>query len=317
MSDLPKRIVIEEEGPREGFQIEPGPVAPADKVRLIEALAETGLERIACVSYVNPRRVPSMADAEQVAAAIRQKPGVRYSALFLNRQGLERAMAGPLSVAGTMGITASDTFARKNLGKSVEDAVVEQRGSIALLKERGVKIDAGYVMGAFGCNYEGELSTATILQRVATVLAEAEIAGVTLNTLKLTDAMGWATPASIQRLIGSIREKWPDLEITLHLHDTRGTGLASAYAGLRMGVRKFDASVGGLGGCPFAATKGAAGNICTEDFAFMCEEMGVETGLDLDALVECARLAESIVGHPLPGHVMRGGTHTAVRAATR
>ena len=125
--------------------------------------------------------------------------------------------------------------------------------------------------------------------------------------------MGWATPHSVERLIDAIRTKWPELEIGLHLHDTRGTGQAAAYAGLRLGVTKFDASVAGLGGCPFAATDGAAGNICTEDFAFMCEEMGVETGLDIDRLIEVARLAEDIVGRPLPGHLMRGGTLAAAK----
>jgi hydroxymethylglutaryl-CoA lyase len=120
--------------------------------------------------------------------------------------------------------------------------------------------------------------------------------------------MGWATPQSVYRLIGAVRNKWPELEISLHLHDTRGTGMAAAYAGLRLGVTKFDASIAGLGGCPFAATDGAAGNICTEDFAFMCEEMGVATGLDVDKLIEVARIAEEVVGRPLPGHLMRGGT---------
>jgi hydroxymethylglutaryl-CoA lyase len=174
-------------------------------------------------------------------------------------------------------------------------------------------VEWGVVLGAFGCNYEGELSTELILQRVQSVLDEAEMAGFRLKGIKLTDAMGWATPRSVERLIGAIRAKWPVLEIALHLHDTRGTGMASAYAGLRLGVTKFDASIAGLGGCPFAATDGAAGNICTEDFAFMCEEMGVQTGLDIDRLIEVAKLAEQVVGRPLPGHVMRGGTLKAAK----
>lgn len=308
MSDLPKRITIDEEGPREGFQSEKKTIPVADKVRLIEALAETGLRHIACVSYVNPKRVPTMADAEEVAAAIRRKPGIHYSALYLNQQGLERALRGPLDVQGSVRITASETFSRKNIGKSVADSLVEQRMSLQTFKDRGMPVEWGVVLGAFGCNYEGELSTALILQRCQQVLDEAELAGFKLKGMKLTDAMGWATPLSVERLIGAIRSKWPELEISLHLHDTRGTGMASAYAGLRLGVTKFDASVAGLGGCPFAATEGAAGNICTEDFAFMCEEMGIETGLDVEQLIEVAKLAEQIVGRLLPGHVMRGGT---------
>jgi hydroxymethylglutaryl-CoA lyase len=152
-----------------------------------------------------------------------------------------------------------------------------------------------------------------ILHRVQQALDEAELAGFELKGIRLTDAMGWATPASIYRLIGAIRNKWPELEISLHLHDTRGTGMAAAYAGLQLGVTRFDASIAGLGGCPFAATDGAAGNICTEDFAFMCEEMGVETGLDIDGLIEAAKVAEDVVGRLLPGHVMRGGTLKAAK----
>ena len=167
MSDLPKRVTIDEEGPREGFQSEKKAIPVSEKVRLIEALAETGLKRIACVSYVNPRRVPTMADAEQVAAAIRQKPGIQYAALWLNQQGLERALAGPLHVDGGVRVTASDTFSRKNIGKSVPDSLVEQRMSLKTFKDRGMPVEWGVVLGAFGCNYEGELSTELILQRAA------------------------------------------------------------------------------------------------------------------------------------------------------
>ena len=138
--------------------------------------------------------------------------------------------------------------------------------------------------------------------------------GVTLQYVTLADTMAWATPASIKRVVGALRERWPDLDIALHLHDTRGMAIANAYAGLEMGVTRFDASVAGLGGCPFAGHKGAAGNVCTEDLVFMCHEMGIETGIDLDALIETARLAEDVVGHPLPGSVMKGGTLAKFRA---
>jgi len=313
MSDLPKRVTINEEGPREGFQSEKKMIPVAEKVRLIEALAETGLKHIACVSYVNPKRVPTMADAEEVAAAIHQKPGIEYAALYLNQQGLERALRGPLHVTGSVRVTASDTFSRKNIGKSVPDSLIEQRMSLKTFKDRNMPVEWGVVLGAFGCNYEGELSTELILTRCQQVLDEAELAGFRLKGIKLTDAMGWATPQSVERLIDAIRNKWPGLEVGLHLHDTRGVGMASAFAGLRLGVTDFDASIAGLGGCPFAATDGAVGNICTEDFAFMCEEMGVETSLDVDKLIEVARIAEEVVGRPLPGHVMRGGTLKAAK----
>lgn len=313
MSDLPKRVTIEEEGPREGVQSEPAGISVADKARLVESLAEAGLSRIACTSYVNPARVPQMADAEAVAAAIRRRPGVVYSALWLNRRGLERALAGPLDVLGSLRVTASETFSRRNVGMSVDEALAEQRTWFDLYRRAGTTVDCGIVLGAFGCNYEGEIPPAAVLGRVATLMDEADAAGFRLSVVKLTDAMGWANPRAVERLVGAVRERWPELEISLHLHDTRGMGMACAYAGLHMGVTKFDASIGGLGGCPFAASKGAAGNICTEDFAFLCAEAGIETGLDLDALIESALLAERIVGHPLPGKVMKGGTLDAAR----
>jgi hydroxymethylglutaryl-CoA lyase len=138
---------------------------------------------------------------------------------------------------------------------------------------------------------------------------------VGLEYVSLADTMAWATPLAIKRVVGAVRDRHPDLELSLHLHDTRGLGLANAYAGLEMGIRRFDAAVAGLGGCPFAGHAGAAGNICTEDFVLMCEEMGIATGVDLDALIDCALLAEDILGHPLPGAVMRGGTLARLRAA--
>lgn len=313
MSDLPKRVFIDEEGPREGFQSEPPGITVANKVRLIEALAETGLKRINCVSYVNPRRVPSMADAEEVASGIRRKPGVGYSALYLNQQGLERALKGPLDVHGSLRTYASETFSRKNIGKSLPDGFIEQRGWMPIFRQHHIPVEWGIVLGAFGCNYEGDVAPQTVALRVQQILDEARLLGVTIRGIKLTDATGWATPLRVERAIGAVRERFPDLEISLHLHDTRGVGMAAAYAGLRMGVTRFDSSIAGLGGCPFAATPGAVGNICTEDLVFMCEEMGIDTGLNLDALIEAAFIAEDVVGRKLPGHVKNGGSLEVIR----
>ena len=314
MSDFPSRVTIHEEGPREGFQIEPGPIPTERKVALIEALAGTGLPQIDCVSFVNPRRVPGMADAEAVAQKIRKKPGVRYTGLWLNTKGLERALASPLDVVGSIRLTASEAFSRKNTNLSIAETIEEQRRWLALYKEKGVPMEWGYVMTAFGCNFQGEVPLQEVLRMVETILDLAGRAGVSPKGVYLADTVGWATPLSIKRRLGAVRERWPDLRLALHLHDTRGTGLANAYAALEMGVDQFDSSCAGLGGCPFAGHKGAAGNICTEDFVFLCEEMGIKTGVDLERLIECARLAESIVGHPLPGKLMRGGTLSRVRA---
>jgi hydroxymethylglutaryl-CoA lyase len=308
MADLPRRVHLYEEGPREGFQIEPGPIASADKVRLIEALAGTGLKDVQCVSFVDPRRVPSMADAEVVAGAIRRREGVRYTGLWLNLRGLQRARATPLDIAGSIGLSASEAFSVRNNGKDTEGLLAAQREMLDYLVEHGIPLTSGIVMTAFGCNLEGEIPVARVVEQAGRLLALVGEYGLTLPVLRLADTVGWANPNAIATVVGAVRERWPEQRIGLHLHDTRGTAMANALVGLQMGVDTFDSACGGLGGCPFAGHAGAAGNICTEDLAFLCEEMGIATGVDLDALVECARLAESIVGHPLPGKLMRGGT---------
>lgn len=308
MSDLPKRVHIHEEGPREGFQIEKGPIATADKVRFIEALAQTGLEDIQCVSFVNPLRVPGMADAEAVARAVRKRDGVRYTGLWLNLRGMERAMATPLDIEGKVGLSASEQFSIRNNGKDTAAYLEEQRRTIAFCIEQRIPITGGIITTAFGCNIEGVMPVARVIERIAQLFGVLDEYGLKLPMLRLADTVGWANPKSVTALVGAIRERWPDQRLGLHLHDTRGTGMANALAGLQLGIDTFDASCAGLGGCPFAGHAGAAGNICTEDLAFMCEEMGIATGIDLDALAACGRMAEEIVGHPLPGKLMRGGT---------
>lgn len=315
MSDLPKFVTIQEEGPREGFQIEKAPISTADKVRLIEALAETGLKKIDCVSYVKPAKVPGMADADEVARAIRKRAGVAYTGLWLNKTGFERALALPLDMIGSLMVSGSETFSRTNTGKSIEETYVDQASTLALYLQHKIEIRWGIVFTAFGCNYEGEVPLATVLSRCERLLQIARDQGVKLKGLYLADTVGWANPLAVQRLIGAVRERWPELRIGLHLHDTRGTGLPNALAALQMGVDQFDSSCAGLGGCPFAAHMGAAGNVCTEDLVFMCHEMGIETGIDLDRLIACALMAEQIVGHPLPGKVMKGGSLSRFKTA--
>jgi hydroxymethylglutaryl-CoA lyase len=314
MSDLPKAISIQEEGPREGFQIEKGPIATTRKVELIDALSDTGLKHIQVVSFVSPNAVPQMADAEQVVHAFKPNPDVRYTALWLNDRGFERALAcGRLHLRGSIALTASETFLKRNQRRTMSENLAAQRTSITSYKAKGIPIESAGIMAAFGCNFEGEIPPSRVIELIGQVLDLATEQNVKIGKLTLADTMAWATPSSIKRLVGQVRERYPDLRITLHLHDTRGMGIANAYAGLEMGVDSFDAAVAGLGGCPFAAHAGAAGNVCTEDLVFMCQEMGIDTGVDLDRLIDVARLAEDIVGHPLPGSVMRGGSLEALR----
>ena len=316
MSDLPKTVRINEEGPREGFQIEKGPISTARKVELIDALSETGLKQIQVVSFVSPKAVPQMADAEEVVAGFKRKPGVRYTALWLNEKGLVRALATKrLDIDGSLSLTASEKFLKRNQNRTLAENVQAQHSIVGMYKEHGVPVDRGSIMAAFGCNFEGDIPVTTLLEIIQEMLEIAEQHQIKIKTISLADTMAWATPASIKRVVGAVRERFPDLRINLHLHDTRGMGIANAYAGLEMGVASFDAAVAGLGGCPFAAHAGAAGNVCTEDLVFMCDEMGIETGVDLEKLIEAARLAEDIVGHPLPGSVMKGGSLKRLRAA--
>ena len=316
MSDLPKTVRINEEGPREGFQIEKGPISTARKIELIDALSETGLKQIQVVSFVSPKAVPQMADAEEVVAGFKRKPGVRYTALWLNEKGLLRALATKrLDIDGSLSLTASEKFLKRNQNRTLAENVQAQHSIVGMYKEHGVPVDRGSIMAAFGCNFEGDIPVTTLLEIIQEMLEIAEQHQIKIKTISLADTMAWATPASIKRVVGAVRERFPDLKINLHLHDTRGMGIANAYAGLEMGVASFDAAVAGLGGCPFAAHAGAAGNVCTEDLVFMCDEMGIETGVDLEKLIEAARLAEDIVGHPLPGSVMKGGSLKRLRVA--
>ena len=314
MTDLPKRIEIHEEGPREGFQIEAGPIGTADKVRFCEALAETGLHDVQCVSFVDARRVPGMADAMEVAQTIRQRPGVRYTGIALNLRGYERAVQTPLHITGGIQMSTSNTFSIHNTNKNNAETLQEQRRQLEFFRTKGIPVESGIVMTAFGCNFEGAIVPETVRDCVGELLALADEFGIELDRIRIADTVGWASPAGVQRTVGAIRDKWPDLKLGLHLHDTRGTGLANALMGMQMGIASFDSSCAGLGGCPFAGHKGAAGNICTEDLVFMAHEMGIETGVNLDALIECARMAEDIVGHPLPGKVMHGGSLSKFRS---
>ncbi|WP_043837178.1 hydroxymethylglutaryl-CoA lyase [Muricoccus aerilatus] len=310
MTDLPRRVSINEEGPREGFQIEPGPIPTADKVALIDALSTTGLRHIQVASFVSPKLVPGWADAEAVVSGVAPRAGVDFTALWFNERGLERALTfrDRLRLNGSISLSASEAFSRKNLNRDWTGQLEAMRAQTAAHLAAGIPVERIGVMAAFGCNFQGAVMPDQVLQAVAGGMAVAKEAGATIARLSLADTMGWANPSQVERLVGEVRARWPELAITLHLHDTRGLAVANAHAGLRMGVASFDTTVGGLGGCPFAAHKGAPGNIASEEMVLLCEEMGIETGVDLDALIEAGHLAERIVGHPLPSALLRGGS---------
>ena len=210
-------------------------------------------------------------------------------------------------------LSASEAFTHKNLNRSHADNLEAMRKLTALHLSRGVPVTRIGVMASFGCNYQGDISPAQVVRTLEDGMAVAAEYGAQISLFSLADTMGWATPARIERVVGEVRSRWPQMQLALHLHDTRGLAVANAHAGMRMGVSRFDSTVGGLGGCPFAGQKGAAGNICTEELVLLCEEMGIRTGIDLDKLIEVGRMAEEIVGHQLPSELIHAGSLDAFR----
>lgn len=325
MSDLPRTISITDEGPREGFQIEPGPISTHDKVRLINALSNTGLTQIQVCSFVSTKLVPGWADADEVVDSFKHRQGVNYSALWFNEKGLSRALAHAekLSLYGTIHTVASDLFSQSNLNRTRESNLAAMRLQTQAHIDAGVPVTTVSVMAAFGCNFAGDISEDDALTAVNEGMGIASESQSAIQEIKLADTMGWANPHQIERVVSRVRETWPSIPIRLHLHDTRGLGIANAYAGLQCGVTGFDTTIGGLGGCPFAARIGKhksarmqslpPGNIATEELVLLAAELGIDTGIDLDELIDVAKLAESIVGHQLPSAAAKGGSLTGYR----
>jgi hydroxymethylglutaryl-CoA lyase len=299
MSDLPHRLSLREVGPRDGLQNE-APVPTEGKVALVDALSTTGVGRIEAVSFVHPKAIPSMADAAEVWAGVRRNPDVRYSALVPNLKGAERALAAGFTEIEVV-VSASDTHNRKNVNRSTEESLDDIAGIIDLAHGRDATVQV-IVSTAWGCPYEGDVPVERVLSVAGRALADGA------DSLSYGDTTGMATPSRVTRLVGETRSAHPDAALNLHFHNTRGTGLANVLAALELGVSDFDASVGGLGGCPYAP--GATGNIATEELVHMVEDMGVATGIDLEAMIEVAAQAEQLVGRTLPSQVLRAGPRT-------
>jgi isopropylmalate/homocitrate/citramalate synthase len=316
MSDLPKFVELHEEGPREGFQSEKRLYPLADRAALVDALSETGLSQIQVASFVNPRAVPAMADAAELYGAIKRCEDVRYTALWLNEAGFEKAAATPgVDLDGKMFLYTTDAFCLSNNNCTAAELRERQIKWLDAYDKHGVALELVYVLTAFGCHFEGNVALQAVLDSVAFLKDLCQESGRPLPKIYLADTVGWANPGEIKRRIAAVRELVPEARIGLHLHDTRGLGGANFYAALEMGVDLFDSSVAGLGGCPFGshADMTAAGNVCTEDMVLMCHELGIETGIDLDALIEAARLAERIIGRPLMGRTMHSGSLNSIR----
>jgi hydroxymethylglutaryl-CoA lyase len=294
--ELPDRISLREVGPRDGLQNE-DPVPTDAKVALIDSLSKTGVQRIEAVSYVRPSAIPQMADADEVWQQTTKNENVRYSALVPNLKGAIRALDGGFTELEAV-VSASETHNRKNVNRSTEQSLDEIAEIIALAHDRGATVQV-IVSTAWGCPYEGDVPVARTVQVATRAIRDGA------DSSSFGDTTGMATPARVERLVGEFRSAHPEQSLNLHFHNTRGTGLANVLTALQMGVTDFDASVGGLGGCPYAP--GATGNIATEELVHMVEDMGVATGIDLEAMIDAAAEAERIVGRTLPSQVLRAG----------
>jgi len=299
VSDLPDRISLREVGPRDGLQNE-DPVPTGAKVELINTLSGTGVQRIEAVSFVHPKAIPQMADADEVWRQVTRTPGVRYSALVPNSRGATRALDAGFTELEAV-VSASDTHNRKNVNRSTAESLDDIAVLIDQAHQAGATCQV-IVSTAWGCPYEGDVP----VQRVVGVAGRAVADGA--DSVSFGDTTGMATPARVRELVGEFRSRHPDIALNLHFHNTRGTGLANVLTALELGVADFDASVGGLGGCPYAP--GATGNIATEELVHMVEDMGVATGVDLEAMIDAAAEAERIIGRTLPSQVLRAGPRT-------
>jgi hydroxymethylglutaryl-CoA lyase len=294
---LPERVSIYEVSPRDGLQNETKMLSLEAKKQLVESLVSTGLKRIELTSFVSPRWIPTLADADELARLVKPPPGVTFGALVPNAKGLERARAAGLSEIAVF-MSASETHNRKNTNRSIEGSLEAFQEVVPPALEAGMRVRA-YVSTVWGCPYEGDVDPKRALA-IAERLLELGCYQVSLG-----DTIGVGTPRQTEQILDVFLNKIAPDNLALHFHDTRGTALANALAGLLLGVHDFDASIGGLGGCPYAP--GAAGNVATEDLVYMLHGMGIETGLDLDKLVEVGKLAEKIIGRPLPGKVHLAG----------
>ena len=283
-------VSVREVAPRDGLQNE-APIPTDAKVQLIDALSGTGVRRIEAVSFVHPRAIPQMADADEVWARITRNPRVRYSALIPNSRGAERAIQAGFREIEVV-VSASDTHNRRNLNRATAESLDDIAALIPVVHEAGATLEV-IVATSFGCPFEGDVAP----ERVAAIVDR--VRGDGADRIAFGDTTGMATPRRVRDLLTVVR---PDL---LHFHDTRGTGLANVLTALDLGVTEFDASVGGIGGCPYAP--GASGNIATEELVHMLEDMGIDTGIDLDALIEVAEMAEKLLGRTLPSGVLRAG----------
>ena len=294
---LAKRVTICEVGTRDGFQIEPGFIPTEQKIEVVDRLSATGMPKIEVTSFVSPKAVPQLRDAEEVMARITRRPGTVYSALVPNDKGAVRAVDARVDEIHTV-VSASESHNLANVNMTIAESMVKLRAVAEVARRARVAISAG-ISCSFGCPFEGEVP----VDRLESVVARLVELGA--RAIGLADTTGMANPAQVARVLERLMPRFPGIEWTLHTHDTRAMAIPNVLAAMEMGVTQVDASIGGLGGCPFAP--GASGNVCTEDLIHCLHAMGVDTGVDLDALIATSRRVQEIVGRPLPGQIVKAG----------
>ncbi|MDQ3262871.1 MAG: hydroxymethylglutaryl-CoA lyase [Myxococcota bacterium] len=307
LGKLPARVDVYEVGPRDGLQNELRTLPTRDKARLVEALIASGLRRIEISSFVSPRWIPQLADAEELLRLVGKRPGVTFSALVPNLKGLERAKAAGLEEAAVF-LSATESHSRKNINKSIPEAVATSREVTEQALRDGMRVRC-YLSTVWGCPYEGK----TEVKQVVALCRQLVDLGI--YQLSLGDTIGVGTPGQTEEILTALLEFIPAEKLALHLHDTRGTALANALIGLQLGITTYDASIGGLGGCPYAP--GAAGNLATEDLVFMLHGMGVQTGIDLDKLVGAGEVAQELIGRKLSGKYLQAALGEREKLAAR
>lgn len=294
---FPTQVTIHEVCPRDGFQPEKEWIPTETKIEIIDALSQTGVREIQATSFVHPRAIPQLRDAEEVLAGITKRPGVSYDALVPNLRGAERAVTTAVDVWHLM-LSASEAHNRENGNRAIAETMAGFPAVVELAAEHGADVHGGLAV-AFGCPYEGEMPLEQLIRIVG------EYAALGIEHVSLGDTTGMANPAQIYETMMRLRERFPDIGWTLHLHDTRGMALANVVAGLQAGIDHYDSAAGGLGGCPYAP--GATGNVATEDLIHMLHLMGIETGVDLDAVISIASRLQDVVGHPLESRILKAG----------
>jgi hydroxymethylglutaryl-CoA lyase len=300
MSDkLPSRVTIREVGPREGFQTTSSVLPTADKLEIISLLTKTGLSDIEVSSFVRPDKVPQLADVDDVVRGVpTTDASIRFSALYLNHKGFIRAMQYPqLNTKGWIATSASDSFLKRNTNSSKRDDLQGVAEWCSLFSSHGKTVHGLMLSNSFGCAYEGEINPKQVMSLIKEFQDSISLCGETLQEVCLADTVGMGTPRIVEELVKGVQDL--GMEPSLHLHNTRGLGLVNAYEGLQHGVSIFESSVGGVGGCPF--TKQASGNIATEELVYLCNSLGIESGVKFDSLIAVACRLEEILGAPLSG----------------